>query len=94
VRKREPLIAEEQEREFTQSSATRQAVGKLVPWLIATSNRLAGGNKAIANKLFEHARRTMDDLDVTRFGEDSALLRKLLVKAMREFDSAKSPPSG
>jgi hypothetical protein len=46
-------IEECQTREIMESSASRRAVGKLVPWMHAEALRLPGGNQRVAEMLFK-----------------------------------------
>jgi hypothetical protein len=79
-----PIIARHQAHVFTQSRASRKAVGRLMPWLVAEANRLAAGDEVMAERLFAHARQHIEELDVGRFEDDDEYLRAVLAAAMRQ----------
>jgi hypothetical protein len=65
-----------------ESSASRRAVGKLVPWMQAEALRLSGGNQRVAEMLFKAGMENLQGRDVSRFEGDDTFLRKVIARAM------------
>jgi hypothetical protein len=71
-----------QTREIMDSSASRMAVGKLVPWMQAVALRLSGGNQRVAKRMFGAALLNIANRDISRFQDDDGFLKKVILKAM------------